>query len=95
MKKVGVIGLGIMGSAYSKNLISAGVSVMGCDPAAAARERLSALGGISYANLGDWLRECDLIVLSLISPSVLYSVCEDLRSTTRCLQHERRRVRKG
>lgn len=79
MKKVGVIGLGIMGSAYSKNFISAGVSVMGCDPVAPARERLTAVGGVSYSNLGDWLQECDLIVLSLSSPSVLHSVCEDLR----------------
>ena len=42
---VAMIGLGIMGSAMSRNLIDAGFTVRGHDPAPAAREAFAAMGG--------------------------------------------------
>ncbi len=44
---VGVIGLGIMGSAVAKNLLEQGFTVYGCDRSQRRREELSAAGGIA------------------------------------------------
>ena len=50
--KVGIIGLGIMGSAYAKNLLDAGVCVAGADPAILSREQLEVAGGMSHLSAG-------------------------------------------
>ena len=47
--QVGVIGLGIMGSAMSANLVKAGFSVIGHDPVAARRAGLKRAGGVPPA----------------------------------------------
>ncbi|MSP97892.1 MAG: NAD(P)-dependent oxidoreductase, partial [Betaproteobacteria bacterium] len=48
MKKqsVGMLGLGIMGSAMAANLLRAGFTVIGYDPVAACRARHRKAGGI-------------------------------------------------
>lgn len=74
MGRVGIVGLGIMGSAYAKNLVAAGIEVEGADPLQPARQRLTDLGGVAHEAAGDWLKNCDLVILSLISPSVLEDV---------------------
>ena len=76
MGKVGVVGLGIMGSAYAKNLIAGGVTVAGADPTPEALARLSALGGETHEAAGPWLAECDLVILALLSPAVLREVAQ-------------------
>lgn len=83
MGKVGIIGLGIMGSAYAKNLIAAGIEVAGADPSAEARQRLSDLGGSPHEATGPWLADCDLVILALISPAVLHDVCGQLTTLLR------------
>jgi len=80
MAKVGIVGLGIMGSAYARNLIAAGIEVEGADPAPAAQQRLTELGGTAHDGVGPWLTTCDLIILALISPAVLREVCGQLAS---------------
>lgn len=74
MGKVGIVGLGIMGTAYAGNLIKAGVKVEGGDPSPEARKRLAALGGSAHNGAGPWLADCDLVILALISPAVLHEV---------------------
>ena len=83
MKSVGIIGLGIMGSAYARNLIAAGITVAGVDPAPEARQRLKALGGTPHEGPGEWLADCDLVILSLLSPTVMQEVCESLADLLR------------
>ena len=83
MGRVGIVGLGIMGSAYAKNLIAAGVDVAGADPLPEARARLEALGGTTHEAAGDWLADCDLVILSLISPQVLTEVTRILTEVLR------------
>lgn len=78
MAQVGIVGLGIMGSAYAKNLIASGIAVVGCDPVPDARQRLNDLGGAARETVGAWLAECDLVVLALVSPTVLVEVCGQL-----------------
>ena len=78
MGRVGIVGLGIMGSAYAKNLIAGGVTVLGVDPLAEARKRLTDLGGVAHERAGAWLADCDLVILALISPAVLQAVAASL-----------------
>lgn len=83
MSKVGIVGLGIMGTAYAKNLIEGGVSVLGADPLEAARERLVELGGTPHESAGEWLADCDLVILALLSPAVLQEVTTALAKLLR------------
>jgi L-threonate 2-dehydrogenase len=75
---VAIIGLGNMGGAYGRNLLKGGVEVIGVDPSPAARERLIAAGGKAEATLGPWVADCDLVILSLISPAILAEVTTQL-----------------
>lgn len=68
---VGVLGLGIMGSAMSANLIKAGFRVSGYDPVAAARERLQQAGGTAVSDAADAIRSTRFMVLSLPSEAAL------------------------
>ena len=75
---VGVVGLGIMGSAMSANLVKAGFEVFGSDPVARARRRLTDAGGTAFASATEVAREARFIVLSLPSEAALEAVCEEL-----------------
>jgi 3-hydroxyisobutyrate dehydrogenase-like beta-hydroxyacid dehydrogenase len=44
--RVGIVGLGIMGSAMAANLLRAGFKVVGYDPVAACRSRHRKAGGV-------------------------------------------------
>ena len=77
-KRVGVIGLEIMGSSYAKNLLLAGYEVRRSDPLSEAQDRLTELGRKAHETTGDWLADCDLIILSLLSPVVMRTVADEL-----------------
>jgi 3-hydroxyisobutyrate dehydrogenase len=47
---IGMLGIGIMGSAMAGNLIKAGFAVVGYDPVPSARDRLSDMGGKALAS---------------------------------------------
>lgn len=79
--RVGIIGLGIMGFAYAGNLRAAGAEVAGADPLPDARDRLAGIGGAAHETVGDWLRDCDLVILSLASAAALRRVTETLAAT--------------
>jgi L-threonate 2-dehydrogenase len=74
---VGVIGLGIMGSAMSANLVKAGFEVRGYDIVAARRAALKRAGGkpassVSRLNAG-------IIITSLPSADALHAVSQQLK----------------
>jgi 3-hydroxyisobutyrate dehydrogenase-like beta-hydroxyacid dehydrogenase len=75
---VGIIGLGIMGSAYAKNLFAGGEAVIGVDPSPDARNLVRKLGGNVYETTGPWLANCDVVILSLVSAEVLLEVATAL-----------------
>jgi len=75
---VGIIGLGIMGGAYARNLIKAGETVIGVDPAATARQKIAEAGGVVHDQPGPWIADCDVVILSLLSPAILASVTSAL-----------------
>ncbi|MDB5882401.1 MAG: hypothetical protein JWP43_2279 [Ramlibacter sp.] len=77
-RSAGVIGLGIMGSAMSANLVKAGFQVFGHDPVAQARTRLKKAGGTPCESAGEVAKQCRFIVLSLPSEAALDQVCVEL-----------------
>ena len=64
---VGGIGLGIMGGAFARHLLSEGFSVHGFDIDAGRRAALKRLGGQAAASIAAVLRVCDIVVTSLPS----------------------------
>jgi L-threonate 2-dehydrogenase len=76
MKTVGVIGLGIMGSAMSANLLKAGFSVQGFDLVAARRNDLKKAGGTPVASASDI--KTAVIITSLPSADALHTVAAEM-----------------
>jgi 3-hydroxyisobutyrate dehydrogenase-like beta-hydroxyacid dehydrogenase len=75
MKKrnVGMLGLGIMGSAMAANLMRAGFRVIGYDPAPACRRRHARAGGIVARSAEEVSASADIIIASLPSSKALES----------------------
>lgn len=71
---VGVIGLGIMGMAYCKNLRAAGFKVAGFDPDAGASAALRSIGGTPCDTAADVARQTGIILFALPSVSALEAV---------------------
>ena len=68
-ERIGVIGLGVMGSAMARNLLSAGHQVLGFDIDPARCSTFVDIGGEAAGSAGDVARAADVVVLSL--PTVL------------------------
>ncbi|MCL4800916.1 MAG: NAD(P)-dependent oxidoreductase [Burkholderiales bacterium] len=80
---VGMIGLGIMGSAMAGNLLAAGFRVVGCDVVPAARKALARQGGVAVASAGAVARRADVAITSLPSVAALDAVAADLAGAAR------------
>lgn len=73
-KKIGMIGLGIMGSAMSPNLLKAGFSVIGYDILPELVQVLVDKGGIGAASCREVADNADVIITSLPSVQALQDV---------------------
>lgn len=62
---VGIVGIGIMGSAMARNLRQAGFAVVGYDPVPAARARLEEVGGRALASPRAVAEVAPIILMSL------------------------------
>lgn len=80
---VGMIGLGIMGSAMSANLIRAGYRVIGYDILAARRRHHRRVGGEDAPNCQEVGGLAGTIVCSLPSPEALLETAAGLRTSPR------------
>lgn len=78
-----MLGLGIMGSAMSANLVRAGFKVHGYDPVDATRERLGTDGGTPWADARSAIAPADFLVLSLPSEEALETVTADILAAGR------------
>jgi 3-hydroxyisobutyrate dehydrogenase-like beta-hydroxyacid dehydrogenase len=76
-QRVGVIGLGIMGSAMSANLVKAGFEVQGYDVGPARRAALRRAGGKPVASISGI--KSDVIITSLPSAEALHAVAGALK----------------
>jgi len=70
-RRIGMIGVGVMGLAMSRNLIAAGFEVFGYDPVRGATEALAAAGGRPRASPRAVAEECPIVFLSLPSAEAL------------------------
>ena len=78
-----MIGLGIMGSAMSANLIAAGYPVIGYDVLAKRRQDHRRAGGRVARRCGDVGRQAQIVVCSLPSSDALCATAEELAATAR------------
>ena len=78
LQRVGLLGLGIMGSAMAGNLLQAGFAVSGHDPSAAARKRLRAAGGTVCADAAALAGAVDVIITSLPSAAALLQCAQGI-----------------
>ena len=74
---VGVIGLGIMGSAMSANLVKAGFEVRGYDIVAARRAALKRAGGKPASSVSKL--NAEIVITSLPSADALHAVSQQLK----------------
>jgi 3-hydroxyisobutyrate dehydrogenase-like beta-hydroxyacid dehydrogenase len=70
-RTVGMIGLGIMGSAMAANLLRAGFRVVGYDPLAACRARHRRAGGVVADNVEEVAAAASILISSLPSAKAL------------------------
>ena len=82
-KTVGMIGLGIMGSAMAVNLMRGGYTVIGYDVADACRKRHRRAGGLVAAGCADVAAAADVIVTSLPSSAALLDTAAALAASSR------------
>jgi len=78
---VGLIGIGLLGSALAERFLTAGWDVIGYDVDLACRRRLAALGGRPVSSPEEVARSCSRLVLSLPTSSVVAEVLDGLRAS--------------
>src|SRR5258706_5772762 len=74
MTDVGVIGLGVMGGAISRNLLAAGLTVAGYDLEPGRRAELAKAGGQPCASVEETAAESDVLLTVLPSAAALADV---------------------
>jgi 3-hydroxyisobutyrate dehydrogenase-like beta-hydroxyacid dehydrogenase len=77
--QLGLIGLGLVGSALAERFLKAGFTVLGFDIDAARREELRARGGVVTASTAEVAQAARRIVLSLPNSAIVQGVIEPLR----------------
>ncbi len=80
---VGMIGLGIMGSAMSANLMRAGFRVAGFDVVPRRRAEHKRAGGVAAKSPRDLAKRADLIITSLPSARALAEVAAELAASAK------------
>jgi putative dehydrogenase len=85
-KPVGMIGLGIMGSAMSANLLKAGFRVVGYDVVPRRLKELRKAGGSPARSCREVAKRCDILVTSLPSANALLDTAAELAKSARANQ---------
>ena len=75
-ERIGLLGLGIMGSAIAPNLLKAGFEVIGFDPDPISRERLRTLGGSPVDSPLAVAQAAEVLISLLPSPQALNDVIQ-------------------
>jgi L-threonate 2-dehydrogenase len=82
-RAIGVIGLGIMGSAMASNLAKAGYRVHGYDIVPARRAALKKAGGVPESSAANVARAAGVLITSLPSAAALHAVAGELKARGR------------
>ena len=80
---VGMIGLGIMGSAMTANLLNAGFKVLGYDVVPRRRAEHRAAGGDAARTCREVAKRCEVVVTSLPSSQALLDIAAELAKAVR------------
>ncbi len=83
MTTVAMVGLGIMGSAMSSNLLAGGFGVTGCDIDQGRLDDFAAKGGTAAATPGDAVADAEIAILSLPSVAAFEAVVDGLGACQR------------
>lgn len=82
-ERIGIIGLGIMGSSYARHLAGAGFEVIGCEIDEARIAALADVGVTRAASPGAVAAEVDRIITSLPNAAALANVAGEIAETGR------------
>jgi len=82
-RTVGVIGLGIMGSAMAANLVKSGFRVVGYDVLPQARRAFTRAGGVAARSGADVARRAPIVITSLPSVAAMASVAAEIAAVRR------------
>lgn len=74
--KIGLIGLGLVGTAIARRLIAAGIEVVGYDTDVQAADRMQSLGGTAAATACEALQAGPIVLLSLPDGKIVRSVID-------------------
>lgn len=77
-EQIGVVGLGIMGSAMAANVVAAGFPVLGYDVVQRCRAALSKAGGRAMRSMREVARRAPIVITSLPSGQALQDVAAEL-----------------
>lgn len=80
---IGLIGLGLLGSAIGRRLRSGGFRIVGSDLRSAACDRFQQAGGETRDTAEDVFHECDIVLLSLPTSEVVSALLDDAASSLR------------
>lgn len=78
LPRLGMIGLGIMGTAMAKHLLAAGYHVIGYDVDAKARARLKKSGGLPQSTIESVVQRADIVITSLPSAGAFHDVSQHI-----------------
>lgn len=78
LERIGVVGLGVMGSAMSRHLIAAGFEVRGFDIVQERIDAFAAGGGLPADSAASVARDSDIVLVSIPSVAALESVTDEL-----------------
>jgi 3-hydroxyisobutyrate dehydrogenase-like beta-hydroxyacid dehydrogenase len=82
-KRVGMVGLGIMGGAIGANLVERGWTVVGCDIDPARRREAAAAGIVVVESIPEVSARAPVIMTSLPTPAAAEAVAEAIAAETR------------
>jgi 3-hydroxyisobutyrate dehydrogenase-like beta-hydroxyacid dehydrogenase len=81
MAQVGMIGLGLLGSAITQRLLAAGYTVIGFDVSHESLQRFKASGGTPVESGPAVAQQCDVVILSLPDSKVVATVVDGLSNS--------------
>jgi 3-hydroxyisobutyrate dehydrogenase len=75
-RSIGIVGVGLMGTAFAQRLMAAGFGVAGYDVDAAKTAQITELGGKAAGSIAEIARECDPILLAVFNTDQVEDVVE-------------------
>jgi putative dehydrogenase len=76
--RVGIIGLGIMGGSFARNLIADGWIVAGVDPDPKRRKEMTKAGVAVSDSVKELIAEVPVVITSLPKPAALHAVAQEI-----------------